>query len=144
MEDTYNLQRFLAAQAQVYSQVQQELRSGRKDSHWMWFIFPQFTGLGSSAMAAKYAIRSIEEARAYLQHSILGSRIRECSQLLLQIDGHSIEEIMGYPDDLKLRSSMTLFSRATSQNEVFLQVLARFFQGQPDPNTLKQLPASAK
>lgn len=150
MDDPYNLRRFVAAQDAVefgepiYVDACSELRRGRKASHWMWFIFPQLKGLGSSPMAVKFAIGSIAEAQAYIQHSVLGERLRECSNLLLQIEGRPIDEIMRYPDNLKLKSSMTLFSRATPHNEVFLQVLAKYFEGHPDPSTIEALSTSSR
>src|SRR5262245_56572352 len=110
MSDPYNLQRFVEAQDAVYNQVCSELRNGRKTSHWMWFVFPQIEGLGHSPMARKFAISALQEARAYLDHPILGLRLRECTRLLNSINGVAIEEILGYPDDLKFRSSMTLFA----------------------------------
>ena len=143
MEDPFNLQRFADAQAAVYSQVCAELRRGRKTSHWMWFIFPQIQGLGQSPMAIRFAIGSIAEANAYLLHPLLGLRLRECCDLLLKVEGRSIEEIMGYPDDLKLKSSMTLFSQAEGDdqrdNSTFLAVLQKYFKGEPDGATLRLL-----
>ena len=135
----FNLERFTEAQNPVYAQVCAELRSGHKSSHWMWFIFPQIKGLGSSPMAVRYAISSLEEARAYLEHPLLGVRLRECCELLLEIDGRSIEQIMGYLDDLKLRSSMTLFSKATEENALFLRVLEKYFAGKLDEATTRML-----
>ncbi|MGB8209525.1 MAG: DUF1810 domain-containing protein, partial [Mycobacterium sp.] len=111
--DPFDLQRFVDAQARVYPTVLGELRVGRKRSHWIWFIFPQFAGLGSSPTAARYAISSLDEARAYLRHELLGPRLHECTQLVNAVQGRSIGEIFGSPDDLKVRSSMTLFARAT-------------------------------
>jgi len=116
MTDKYNPQRFLDAQDQVYDAVLDELRAGRKSSHWMWFIFPQITGLGHSGIAEKFAMTSLEEAKAHLQHPILGPRLRECTQLVLNLDGHSAEQIFGYPDNLKFRSCLTLFMTATTEN----------------------------
>jgi uncharacterized protein (DUF1810 family) len=113
--DPFHLQRFLDAQAEVYDKVLSELRSGRKTSHWMWFIFPQLRGLGHSATAEHFALRSLDEARAYLAHVILGPRLRECTALVNQMSGRSIEQIFGFPDHLKFRSSMTLFLQASSQ-----------------------------
>ena len=106
--DPYDLQRFVDAQQGVYSQVLSELRAGRKRSHWIWFIFPQIAGFGSSPISQHYAITSLAEARAYLAHPVLGPRLRECTQLLVELADEPIEEILGYPDDLKFRSSMTL------------------------------------
>src|SRR6187402_3110421 len=112
MDDRFHLQRFVDAQQPVYTAVLAELRAGRKRSHWMWFVFPQLTGLGHSAMAHHYAIASLDEARSYLSHPVLGARLRECSALVLALDHRSIHEIFGSPDDLKFHSSMTLFDRA--------------------------------
>jgi uncharacterized protein (DUF1810 family) len=121
------LQRFIDAQDPVYAQVCDELRRGRKESHWMWFIFPQMRGLGQSAMAHKYGIASQAEAEAYMRHPVLGPRLRECAALVNRIEGHSIDEIFGYPDNMKFRSSMTLFASATPDNAVFLQALGKYF-----------------
>lgn len=139
MNDPHNLQRFVDAQNGVHERVLRELRAGRKASHWMWFVFPQIEGLGSSPMARKYAIASLEEARAYLAHPVLGPRLEECTRLLLAVKDRPISEILGYPDDMKLRSSMTLFSRATNTHCVFAEALNRFFDGEPDPRTLQRL-----
>ena len=137
--DPYNLKRFGDAQNPVYTQVCSELRAGRKSSHWMWFIFPQVQGLGYSPMAQKFAISSLEEAKAYLQHPILGPRLRECCRLVNLIEGRSIEKIFGYPDDLKFRSSMTLFAHAASDNQVFKDALDKYFSGESDRLTLERL-----
>jgi uncharacterized protein (DUF1810 family) len=139
MADPYNLQRFVDAQQQVYENVRRELRYGSKRSHWMWFIFPQFRGLGRSNMAQLFAISSREEAGAYLEQPILGPRLRECTRLVAAIDGRSIEDIFGYPDYLKFRSSMTLFAQVAADNEVFNDCLRKYFNGEPDPATLTQL-----
>ncbi|TKB81960.1 MAG: DUF1810 domain-containing protein, partial [Nitrospira sp.] len=117
MTDVYNLQRFLVAQEPVYDTVLDELRAGRKVSHWIWFIFPQITGLGRSGMAQKFAIASLEEAKAYLQHPVLGPRLRACTQLVLNVHGRSAEQILPSPDNLKFRSCMTLFMTATTNNK---------------------------
>lgn len=127
MDDSFNLRRFVDAQADVYSSVVAELSAGRKRTHWMWFIFPQLAGLGRSEMAQKYAISSPEEAKAYLMHPLLGPRLRECTKLLNAVEGRSIEEILGYPDDLKFRSSMTLFAQATEDNEEFVAALRKYY-----------------
>jgi uncharacterized protein (DUF1810 family) len=116
-----------------------ELRGGRKRSHWMWYIFPQLRGLGSSPVAVRYAISSIEEARAYLAHEVLGPRLRECTRLVNQVEGRSIDEIFGPPDDLKLCSSMTLFARATDDNEDFVAVLRKYYGGGEDQRTVARL-----
>lgn len=137
--DPFRLQRFVDAQAGVYRQVIEELRAGRKRSHWMWFIFPQIRGLGFSAMAAAYAISSLNEARAYLAHPLLGPRLRECTALVNAVEGRTAGEIFGYPDDLKFRSSMTLFARAAQDNRVFRDALDKYFGGNEDAATLARL-----
>ena len=152
MSDPYDLQRFVDAQDRVYARVVAELRAGRKTSHWMWFVFPQVAGLGSSAMAQQYAINSLDEARAYLDHPVLGARLRECTQLLLDVEvvntssaskGRDITDILGYPDDLKFRSSMTLFAALDDAPPVFAAALRQFFAGKPDARTLEILGRSA-
>ena len=135
---TGNLDRFVEAQDGAYDDALAELAGGRKRTHWMWFVFPQIAGLGSSPTAQLYAIRSLDEARAYLAHPVLGPRLRECARALLGVDGRSARDILGYPDDLKLRSSMTLFARAADDPELFQAVLDRYYDG-PDPRTLKLL-----
>lgn len=135
----FDLQRFVDAQARVYHTVLEELRDGRKRSHWIWFVFPQIAGLGSSPTAAKYAISSLDEARAYLAHPVLGPRLRECAQLVTRVQGRSVAQIFGSPDDLKVRSSMTLFARATSDNDDFVEVLEKYYDGAEDPLTVAQL-----
>lgn len=137
--DPFDLQRFLDAQARVYHTVLDELRAGRKRSHWIWFVFPQVSGLGSSPTAARYAIASLDEARAYLDHDVLGPRLRECARLVNEVEGRSIREIFGSPDDLKVRSSMTLFARATDDNREFLAVLKKYYGGEEDPRTVTRL-----
>ena len=137
--DPFDLRRFVEAQAPVYRSVVDELRGGRKRSHWMWFVFPQLRGLGSSPMAARYGIASLEEAHAYLRHELLGPRLHECAQLVNQVQGRSIAEIFGSPDDLKLRSSMTLFAHATEDNSDFVELLDRYYDGHEDPLTLRRL-----
>ena len=139
MNAHYDLQRFIDAQGGIYEQVRQELARGRKASHWMWFIFPQIRGLGQSPMAIRFAIASLDGARAYLQDPALGPRLRECCELLLGVEKQPISAIMGSPDDLKLRSSMTLFSRAAPDNSLFETVLTKYFNGEPDGITLKLL-----
>ena len=136
MDDPFNLARFVAAQDPVYGRVIQELRSGRKQSHWMWFIFPQIAGLGRSAMAQHFAISSLDEARAYLAHPLLGGRLRECTQLVLDAEGRSAHEIFGSPDDLKFHSCMTLFAQADSGDSRFTRALDRYFGGGRDAMTL--------
>jgi uncharacterized protein (DUF1810 family) len=137
--DPFDLNRFVEAQAPVYHRVVEELRGGRKRSHWMWFVFPQLSGLGSSPMAARYAISSLEEARAYLRHDLLGQRLHECTELVNQVRGRSIAQIFGSPDDLKLCSSMTLFARATDDNQDFVTLLSKYYDGQQDPLTVARL-----
>jgi len=139
MADPFNLQRFLDAQKAIYDRACSELRQGRKTSHWMWFIFPQIKGLGFSPTAQRFAISSLEEAEAYLAHPILGPRLIECTELLTRVDGRTASEIFGYPDDLKFRSCMTLFAHATSHNEVFVQALNKYFDGEFDPATVALL-----
>jgi uncharacterized protein (DUF1810 family) len=139
MSSPYNLQRFVDAQNPVYEQVCSELRAGCKSGHWMWFIFPQIKGLGHSHLASKFAISSRDEAEAYLEHPILGPRLRECSRLVTLVEGRSIDEILGHPDNLKFRSSMTLFAHATSENLVFKDALRKYFEGEFDHLTLERL-----
>ncbi len=139
LDDPYDLRRFVEAQAPVYAQVCAELRGGRKTSHWIWFIFPQVRGLGASETAQYYAISSREEAKAYLDHPVLGSRLRECTALVGGIEGKSIDQILGHPDNLKFRSSMTLFAHATEENRIFLEALKKYFGGKFDPQTLARL-----
>ena len=139
MDDPYNLQRFVDAQARVIDQVRRELAAGRKETHWMWFVFPQLRGLGSSSMAEKYGIASRAEAEAYLEHPVLGARLRECTELVNAVQNRSVEQIFGYPDDLKFRSSMTLFSSVTNENDVFRTALDKYFNGEPDPATVARL-----
>ena len=144
MSDRFNLQRFLDAQAGVINQVCAELRAGRKRSHWMWFVFPRIRGLGSSEMAVRYAISGREEARAYLDHPVLGPRLRECAGLVVEVEGKTAGEIFGYPDDLKFHSSMTLFAEVEGPTErVFPKALMKYFGGKADQATLDRL-ASTK
>lgn len=137
--DPFDLQRFVDAQAPVYRNVVDELRSGRKRSHWMWFVFPQLRGLGGSPTAVHYGISSLDEARAYLRHELLGPRLRECARLVDAVQGRSVADIFGSPDDLKLGSSMTLFARATDDNEEFLAVLDKYYDGRQDQLTMERL-----
>ena len=139
MNDPHNLQRFVDAQNSVYEQVRAELREGRKRRHWMWFIFPQIRGLGRSRTAEVFAICSRDEAEAYLSHPVLGPRLRECTSLVTQVEGRSLEEIFGYPDDLKFRSSMTLFAHATADNQVFVEAVKKYCGGEFDSQTLPRL-----
>ena len=132
-----DLSRFLKAQEQDYEQALREIRSGRKRSHWMWYIFPQIQGLGFSPTAQYYAIRDLQEARDYLAHPVLGTRLNEIYSALLDLNGLSASEIFGYPDDLKLRSSMTLFRMADLNEPVFLEVLEKYYDGKPDARTVE-------
>lgn len=138
--DPFDLQRFVDAQDRVYDQVLAELQVGAKRSHWIWFIFPQLSALGSSSTAKLFGIDSLEEAQAYLAHPVLGPRLRECARLVTAIDdGRSVEQIFGWPDNLKVRSSMTLFAQATDDNADFLAVLEKFYGGEQDARTLELL-----
>jgi uncharacterized protein (DUF1810 family) len=139
MCDAYNRHRFLDAQERVYDTVLAELRAGRKASHWIWFIFPQIAGLGHSGMAQRFSITSLDEAKIYLQHPTLGPRLRACTQLVLDVNGRSAEEIFGYPDHLKFRSCMTLFLTAATDNTIFKAALLKYFDGKPDTLTLALL-----
>jgi len=139
MTDAFDLNRFLSAQAGVYPQVLTELRAGQKLSHWIWFIFPQMKGLGQSSHSHFYGIGSLDEAIAYTRHPVLGPRLEECTILVNMVQKKPIEQILGYPDDLKFRSSMTLFSRAAPENAVFIQALDKYFAGKPDQLTLELL-----
>jgi uncharacterized protein (DUF1810 family) len=139
-EDQYHLQRFVEAQTGVYETARAELKAGEKRSHWMWFIFPQIAGLGYSSMAQRYAIRSIDEARAYLTHPVLGPRLRECTALVNDVAGRSLGSIFGSPDDMKFHSSVTLFARAAEEEDnVYRAALARYFGGREDPATVSRL-----
>jgi uncharacterized protein (DUF1810 family) len=145
--DSYHLRRFVDAQAACFAQVRSELAAGQKRSHWMWFVFPQIRGLGSSPTAQRFAISGLEEAVAYLAHPVLGPRLRECTALVNAVEGRSIGDIFGYPDDLKFHSSVTLFARAVSHSpsrdrpdsQVFDEALAKYFDGVPDQVTLDRL-----
>src|SRR3954465_14420817 len=139
MDDDFNLQRFVDAQATIYPQVIAELKAGRKQSHWMWFIFPQIAGLGHSAMAQRYAIQSLDEAQAYLAHPLLGARLRECCKAVLAVEGKSAHKIFGSPDDLKFCSSLTLFAQAAPDEALFRNLLEKYFGGEDDPLTLQKL-----
>jgi uncharacterized protein (DUF1810 family) len=139
MSDQYELKRFVDAQEGVYEQACAELRAGRKRSHWMWFVFPQIRGLGSSPTAARFAISGMEEARAYLEHPVLGPRLRECTGIVVGVEGRSVEEIFGYPDDLKFHSSMTLFAKAAAEAGVFGEALEKYFGGEMDRGTLERI-----
>lgn len=137
--DPHNLTRFVEAQQRAYDTALAELLDGRKRSHWMWFIFPQLAGLGSSSTASFYAIADLVEARAYLAHPLLGPRLLECAEALLALEGRSAREILGFPDDLKLRSSATLFARISPAGSVFERLIARYFAGDEDQRTLDLL-----
>jgi len=137
--DAPDLQRFVDAQQGVYAQALAELRAGAKTSHWMWFVFPQLRGLGHSATAQHYGLADADEARAYWNHPLLRARLLECSQALLTVTGRSARQILGTPDDLKLRSCMTLFARVAPDEPVFARVLERYFDGEPDARTLALL-----
>lgn len=139
MTDPHDLARFVSAQEPVMDRVLAELRAGRKQSHWMWFVFPQIAGLGHSPMAVRYAIGSRDEARAYLDHDVLGPRLRTCTSIVNAVRDRSILEIMGAPDDVKFRSSMTLFAQASDDPALFQTALDRYFDGRPDPATLARL-----
>ena len=140
--DPFELRRFVEAQEGVYAQALAELKGGRKRSHWMWFVFPQFDGLGVSSTAKHYAIKSLDEARAYLAHPLLGPRLRECADALLKVEGRSAAEIMGSPDDLKLRSCATLFAQITPDDSPFARLLQKYYRNQPDLKTLQLLKAT--
>jgi len=138
-EDAYNLARFVRAQETVYAQVLSEIRSGKKRTHWMWYIFPQVEGLAFSATSQRYAIKSVAEAKAYLDHPILGPRLLECAEAVLQVDGRSAVEIFGSPDDLKLRSCATLFASVSPPDSVFDRLLRKYYRGGRDGKTLQLL-----
>ena len=135
----YNLDRFLKAQELMYPYALREIKNGRKQTHWMWFIFPQLKALGQSSTALYYGIDNLEEAKAYLEHPILGTRLREISSVLRALETNDPLAVMGYPDNLKLCSCMTLFSKATEDNQVFVDVIAKFFDGVADPYTINLL-----
>lgn len=137
--DPFNLKRFMDAQKDIYNDVLGELRNGRKRTHWMWFIFPQIDGLGHSSTAKYYAIKSSEEAQEYLNHPVLGKRLVECSEAVLAVEGRTVSEIFGYPDDMKLKSSMTLFETQARRDPVFASVLDKYFQGERDMRTIRIL-----
>jgi len=139
MIDPYNLRRFVEAQDPVYEEVVAELAVGQKTSHWMWFVFPQHKELGRSAMAQRYGIASIEEAQAYWKHPALGARLRECIELVLAVNGKTAFQVFGSPDDLKFRSSLTLFAKVMPDEPLFQRALAKYFDGQGDARTLELL-----
>jgi uncharacterized protein (DUF1810 family) len=137
--DPHNLNRFVQAQADDYEQALSEIRSGRKRSHWMWYIFPQFDGLGFSSTSKRYSIKSLAEAEAYLAHPVLGPRLRECAEAALRVEGRSAFEVFGSPDDMKLRSCATLFACVSPAGSVFDRLLGKYFQGERDGKTLRLL-----
>ena len=139
MKDQFDLERFVNAQNPVFEEVRTELRRGRKEGHWMWFIFPQLRGLGHSAMANRYAISSRSEAEAYLKNPILGSRLRHVTQLVMLVEGRSIDQIFADPDHLKFRSSMTLFAATAIENKIFKDALQKYFAGKADQLTIERL-----
>ena len=139
MDDPFDLQRFVDAQEPVFEQVCKELRAGEKRTHWMWFVFPQIHGLGYSAMAQRFALTSREEASAYLMHPLLGVRLRDCTRLVNDVQGRSIRQIFGSPDDMKFHYSMTLFAHATQDNSIFVDALHRYFGGEFDRATSVRL-----
>lgn len=141
--DPHDLNRFVAAQASDYQQALAEVRAGHKRTHWMWYIFPQFDGLGFSSMAQRYAIRSVAEAEAYLKHPVLGPRLLEICDAAVGIEGKSAHDIFGSPDDMKLRSCVTLFAKVSPPGSVFERLLAKYFDGKPDAKTLDLLGATA-
>jgi uncharacterized protein (DUF1810 family) len=134
---SYNLERFVTAQKGTYEAALREIKNGHKESHWIWFIFPQMRGLGISRMSDYYGIGSLEEAKEYLRHPVLGPRLKEISEVLLKLSSDNADEIFGWPDNMKLRSSMTLFSEADAENRIFAGVLRKFFKGEKDERTLE-------
>jgi uncharacterized protein (DUF1810 family) len=143
MADPFNLDRFVSAQAAVFPRVVEELHAGEKRSHWIWFIFPQMKGLGHSSQSEYYGISSLEEAAAYLRHPVLSQRLRQCTRLVTLVEGRTLREILGSPDDLKFRSSMTLFARAAEEAALdstdFNDALKKYFNGEGDPLTAAML-----
>ena len=139
MEDEYDLGRFIAAQDDCYEQALSEIRHGQKRTHWMWYVFPQLDGLAHSSTSKRYAIKSLQEARAYLDHPVLGPRLRECMEAVLCIEGRTAKQIFGSPDDLKLRSCATLFASLQPSGSMFHRVLGKYYQGEPDARTLQRL-----
>ncbi len=139
--DPHDLQRFLEPQEDDFYRALAEVKQGRKRSHWMWYIFPQFDGLGLSSTSRRYSIKSLAEARAYLRHPVLGARLMEICQAALEVEGRTAQEIFGSPDDMKLRSCATLFAAVSPPVSVFDRLLAKFFQGARDPNTLQLITA---
>ena len=142
MSAPYDLNRFVRAQHESYQQALSELERGRKQSHWMWYVFPQLDGLGTSPTSKLYSIKSEDEARAYLEHPVLGPRLVECAEAILAVDGKSATAILGSPDDMKLKSCATLFARVSPPGSVFERVLDKFYDGERDPATLRLLSAA--
>ena len=140
--DLHDLERFVSAQRGVHEQALAEIRAGRKRSHWMWFVFPQLEGLGRSSMSQRYSIRSIEEARGYLNHPVLGPRLLECVNAVLAVEGRSAHAIFGSPDDMKLRSCSTLFAAVSPSGSAFHRLLEKYFEGVGDAETLRRVPGS--
>jgi uncharacterized protein (DUF1810 family) len=140
-DDPHDLERFVQAQRSDYERALAELKRGRKTSHWMWYIFPQFDGLGYSSMSQRYSIKSVDEARAYLAHPVLGPRLLACADAVLGVDGRSALEILGSPDDMKLKSCATLFEHVSPPDSVFAQLLEKYCQGQRDGRTIELLNA---
>ena len=138
-DDPHDLARFVQAQAGSYEQALAEVRSGRKHSHWMWYVFPQFEGLGFSATSRRYSIKSVEEAKAYLSHPVLGPRLAACARAALSVEGRSALEVFGSPDDMKLKSCATLFASVSPAGSVFEQILDKYFSGKRDDKTLRLL-----
>jgi len=143
MTDPFNLGRFVEAQQRDYPSVLEELAAGQKRSHWIWYVFPQIEGLGGSPMSRKYAISSREEAKAYAEHPILGSRLRECTQLVMNVEGRTADQIFPYPDNLKFRSCMTLFEHSAADSAIFRNALLKYFGGKRDQSTLEILERQA-
>jgi uncharacterized protein (DUF1810 family) len=141
LDDPHNLNRFVQAQERSYARALSEIKSGRKQSHWMWYIFPQYVGLGHSEMSRRYSIRSVAEAKAYLQHPTIGPRLVECFEAALAVEGRSAYQIFGSPDDLKLNSCATLFARISPDGSVFHRLLDKCFEGTPDDQTLRLINA---
>lgn len=142
VNDPFNLSRFSEAQKGVYSDVLDELRRGSKTGHWIWYIFPQIAGLGFSAMSRRYAIASLDEAKAYAGHPVLGQRLIECIELIMAVEGKSAEQIFGHLDALKFRSCLTLFAAADNGNEIYQRALNKYFDGSPDPLTIQAIGSS--
>jgi uncharacterized protein (DUF1810 family) len=144
LSDLHNLNRFVKAQEDDYEQALGEIRSGRKQSHWMWYIFPQFDGLGFSSTSKRYSIKSVAEAKAYLAHPVLGPRLRECAEAVLGVEGRSAFEIFGSPDDMKLRSCATLFGYVSPEGSVFEQLISKYYRGERDCKTLRLLDTASE